>query len=173
MTTNECVIDVELFGKISSDEQFEYISAYLQNKMKCGEFNIDDYDECHCFIDLLKAVKNNHCILGINDSILKDYIEAITKCPREIREIYRAISSMEHCFKEVDEIDSRKTEHFIGSPLEPKIDYIAVAHLINPKIIVSTMRSIDQEYATYSEKLDALRVCCISSCKAKNEILFK
>lgn len=172
MTTNECVIDVEFFENISSDEEFENITVCLQNKFKRSEFNINDYDECCCFIDLLKAVKNNHCILGVNDSILKDYIETINKCPRVIREIYRAISSMTSCFKEVDDIDSRKTEHFKGTPFESKIDYIAVANSLDPKIFVSTMRSIDHEYPLHSDKFDRIRVRCIPSCKAKDEILF-
>lgn len=170
----ECIIDAELFKKISSDSKHELLIDLVQIKHENGDFNCYDILECCCFSDLLKAIQRNRCKLGANTDIIEIYANIIKKCPNEIIQRYSNIYSNEDLFIFInDDLDHNIKENFNDTSLESKIPFISAAHFLRYKTIVSTKDDANLNYKECSDKLSLVRVECKDVCSAKDEIILR
>ena len=168
----ECVIDAELFRKISSDTQYNDLKDVLKVKMDNGEFGINDIEECFCFKDFLIAIENKKCKIGIDSNVLELYIQIISKCSNDIKIKFSSlVSRKEHCKIINKGMDSRLKEKLLQKNLKSKIPFIIIANYLNPKLIISTKKDIDDNYsACYGELLEF----CIDYkdiCYTKQEVM--
>ncbi len=174
MLNPECVIDSNLFQKISSDVEYRNIDELLKFKLESKQISYDDINDFKCFKDLLNEVKINRLTLGTNNKIKKEYIEFAKKCPKnDIYEIFRNIISRQGCFSDIpNNLDDNKAKIFSNTLIESKLDYITVAFFLNPKIIVSTHSEIEQKYEKCSSELLLLGIDSICPCTAKERLIY-
>jgi len=174
MVLENCVIDVELFNKISSNDECANLEALFENKKDSGDFEIKDLLECICFKDILTAVRNKKCKVGINDKIIKDYSKIVKMFPDDVRILYHHIySNAEHFIEITDDFDHILKGYFKSTPLEIKIHYIHVAHFLTNKTIISTDDYVNSIYKECMEKLSRVQVCCVDVCSVKDDVVHK
>jgi hypothetical protein len=176
MPPNECVIDSDLFQKICSDDvKYRNINELLKFKLDSKQISIDDCFDFKCFKDLLNEVKIYRLTLGVNNKIKKEYIEFAMKWPKDdLFETFRNILSKQGCFQEITKnLDDTSAKSFSNTPLESKLDYIAVASsLKHRRIIVASHNEIEQKYEKCCSELMELGIDWTSPCTAKDKLIY-
>lgn len=163
----EWVIDAELFEKFCSDEGPKISTSDLLTDLDVAARN-----ELECLIKFLDgfispSYKNVACH---NDKIHKLYCNLILKLPKELLEKLAAIMACETSFRKVDEdFPYKDKKPFIKTEIENKVPYIAVAHFLSHRIIVSTCKDVEK-YLKHLDKLGLLRINCENVCEACKEI---
>ena len=167
----EWVLDAELFKKFSSDKGQIPISDLLSERIRSSALNVEDMREYNCLIKFLNAILSGKSILCFNKEILKIYSTLIPKLPKELSMMLTEIISNNDLFKEVDApLKLRDREPLMNTDLEKKIPYIAVAHFLHQRIIVSTSNDVEECYSKYRDKLILLQIDCKKVCDAWEEI---
>lgn len=176
MTKTDYVIDVDFFRKISSDKpnvKSIGVNVLLMDKLRTNQISDEDFEECLCFIDILKAANSGKFKMRANFEILQEYQNFIDKCPNEIYYAYTYIFRDRIAKMRIISDDIVK-DSLSDTPLKSKKNYITVAVALPPnsKTIVSTHNEIKNSYKACLNKLCEYEVECIHACEAKEEILF-
>lgn len=126
-----------------------------------------------CLIEFLDAIRLGKSVACHDDKIHQIYSDLVLKLPNELCEMLFTVISIEASFRKVDEdFEYKNKKPFIGTDLEDKIPYIAVAYFLSHKIIVSTCNNVEVEgcYHENRDKLFLLKIKYEDVCKACKEI---
>jgi hypothetical protein len=173
MTISECVVDSELFKKVSSNNsRYQSFMELLLDMRSNPQFTQDDENECKCFYHLLRSIKNYKCKLVYNEKIIIDYNQIIEMCPEDIITILGRILSETACYtKKEEKLHHTHRLKLYNSPLKNKIPYVDAAHLCdNNKLIVSTVVYLNSKYKNCRVDLNIVGVICENACYVINHV---
>lgn len=160
--TFQCVVDVELLKKYSTDNSSNSIEDIVLNLNK--ESYDSSFNEAVCFLNLLNYIAREEAVICCNNEILREYLQYINKMPREINLLLFEILSNDKCSKTIEAFSKDIYFEFKNTSLESKLIYLDVANSLEGVTILSTKEALKNIYSFNNERLMKRRIVVKDVC---------